>query len=257
MTKTADAFRTISEVADDLRVPQHVLRFWETKFAQIRPLKRAGNRRYYRPDEVDLLRAIRKLLHHDGYTIKGVQRILKEQGARAVADLARASQGAIVDGTADEADDAEPWVDEDGAEIAGPSSQRPAMPDRQDLSEPVRQRPVLSSRCRRRVEGRTTLLRLSRRSCRARQHEDHRGWPRSSHDSDRVTLNERRRRASAPHPAVSGDRSDASTTRDAHWATATTAPAATRDARGDSRNGSRSGATRATENRCCAPDAGR
>ena len=82
MEKSSDAFRTISEVADDLALPQHVLRFWETRFPHIRPLKRAGGRRYYRPADVILLRAIRQLLYDDGYTIKGVQRLLKEQGAR-------------------------------------------------------------------------------------------------------------------------------------------------------------------------------
>lgn len=82
MQKSADAFRTISEVAEDLDLPQHVLRFWESRFPQIRPLKRAGGRRYYRPADVDLLRSIRQLLYNEGYTIKGVQRLLKEQGAR-------------------------------------------------------------------------------------------------------------------------------------------------------------------------------
>ena len=76
--KSAAAFRTISEVADELDVPQHVLRFWETKFAQVRPLKRGGGRRYYRPEDVDLLRQIRDLLYTEGYTIKGVQRLLRE-----------------------------------------------------------------------------------------------------------------------------------------------------------------------------------
>ena len=87
--KSADAFRTISEVAEDLDVPQHVLRFWEGKFASIRPLKRGGGRRYYRPDDIDLLRGIRRLLHVDGYTIKGVQKVLRDQGARVVAELGR------------------------------------------------------------------------------------------------------------------------------------------------------------------------
>ena len=82
MIKSADAFRTISEVADDLELPQHVLRFWETRFPQIKPLKRAGGRRFYRPADVRLLTAIRQLLYGEGYTIKGVQRLLKEQGAR-------------------------------------------------------------------------------------------------------------------------------------------------------------------------------
>src|SRR4029079_10079017 len=87
--KSADAFRTISEVAIELDVPQHVLRFWESRFAQIRPVKRAGSRRYYRPDDVDLLRGIRSLLYSDGYTIKGVQKILREHGIRYVADVGR------------------------------------------------------------------------------------------------------------------------------------------------------------------------
>lgn len=82
--KAPDAFRTISEVAEDLDVPQHVLRFWESRFSQIRPMKRGGGRRYYRPDDVDLLRGIRHLLYGQGYTIRGVQRILREQGPRFV-----------------------------------------------------------------------------------------------------------------------------------------------------------------------------
>jgi DNA-binding transcriptional MerR regulator len=84
LEKAADAFRTISEVADDLDLPQHVLRFWESRFPQIRPMKRAGGRRYYRPDDVDLLRGIRHLLYGEGYTIRGVQRILREQGLKFV-----------------------------------------------------------------------------------------------------------------------------------------------------------------------------
>ncbi|MEN3950374.1 MerR family transcriptional regulator [Iodidimonas sp. SYSU 1G8] len=87
--KSPDAFRTISEVSDDLNVPQHVLRFWESKFTQIRPLKRGGRRRYYRPEDVLLLRGIRRLLYDDGYTIKGVQKVLKERGVRSVADGGR------------------------------------------------------------------------------------------------------------------------------------------------------------------------
>lgn len=85
MEKSAEAYRTISEVAQDLDLPQHVLRFWETRFIQIKPLKRGGGRRYYRPEDIDLLRAIRHLLYGEGYTIKGVQKILKEQGARTIA----------------------------------------------------------------------------------------------------------------------------------------------------------------------------
>ncbi len=83
--KSAAAFRTISEVSDELDVPQHVLRFWETKFAQVRPLKRGGGRRYYRPEDVDLLRQIRDLLYTDGYTIKGGQRLLRDSASRAPA----------------------------------------------------------------------------------------------------------------------------------------------------------------------------
>jgi len=76
--KSAEAFRTISEVSDDLEVPQHVLRFWETKFSQVRPMKRGGGRRYYRPEDIELLRRIRDLLYREGYTIKGVQKVLRE-----------------------------------------------------------------------------------------------------------------------------------------------------------------------------------
>ncbi len=88
-TKSPEAFRTISEVAVDLDVPQHVLRFWEGRFSQIKPVKRAGGRRYYRPEDVDLLRGIRALLYHDGFTIKGVQKILRDKGHRHVAELGR------------------------------------------------------------------------------------------------------------------------------------------------------------------------
>jgi DNA-binding transcriptional MerR regulator len=82
--KAPDAFRTISEVADDLDLPQHVLRFWESRFHEIKPMKRGGGRRYYRPDDIDLLRGIRHLLYGEGYTIRGVQRILREQGTKFV-----------------------------------------------------------------------------------------------------------------------------------------------------------------------------
>ena len=84
MDKAPEAFRTISEVAVELDVPKHVLRFWEGKFSQLRPLKRGGGRRYYRPEDLDLLRGIRQLLYGDGYTIKGVQRLLRENGVRYV-----------------------------------------------------------------------------------------------------------------------------------------------------------------------------
>ena len=92
MSKGPEAFRTISEAADELNVPQHVLRFWETKFAFIRPMKRAGGRRFYRPQDIAVLKGVRRLLHDEGYTIKGVQRLHREQG---VAHLVAAGQGEV------------------------------------------------------------------------------------------------------------------------------------------------------------------
>jgi len=88
VTKGPDAFRTISEASEDLGVPQHVLRFWETKFSFIRPMKRAGGRRFYRPQDLEVLRGVRGLLHDQGYTIKGVQRLHKEQGLRRLVSAA-------------------------------------------------------------------------------------------------------------------------------------------------------------------------
>ena len=82
--KSPQAFRTISEVSKDLSLPQHVLRFWETKFAQIKPIKRGGGRRYYRPEDIELLRGIKYLLYNDGYTIRGVQKVIKENGAKKI-----------------------------------------------------------------------------------------------------------------------------------------------------------------------------
>ncbi len=82
--KSPNAFRTISEVADGIGIPQHVLRFWESKFSQIKPMKRGGGRRYYRPEDVEIIEAIRRLLHDDGYTIKGAQKLLREHGVKAV-----------------------------------------------------------------------------------------------------------------------------------------------------------------------------
>src|SRR3569832_2244987 len=93
MDKSPDAFRTISEAADELDLPQHVLRFWETRFSTIKPLKRGGGRRYYRPEDVLLLKGIRHLLYDRGFTIKGVQKILKDQGVRHVAAIG--SGGAV------------------------------------------------------------------------------------------------------------------------------------------------------------------
>tara|TARA_A100001035_G_C27572264_1_gene403691 strand:+ start:249 stop:674 length:426 start_codon:yes stop_codon:yes gene_type:complete len=81
-SKSPEAFRTISEVSKDLSLPQHVLRFWETKFVQIKPIKRGGGRRYYRPEDVQLLKGIKALLYNDGYTIRGVQKVIKENGTK-------------------------------------------------------------------------------------------------------------------------------------------------------------------------------
>src|SRR5947209_18441270 len=108
--KAPDAFRIISEVAEDLKVPQHVLRFWESRFTQIKPMKRGGGRRYYRPDDIDLLRGIRHLLYGEGYTIRGVQRILRENGVSFVQNIWRAG-----------AEPAPPLLEED-AEDAGPGA---------------------------------------------------------------------------------------------------------------------------------------
>jgi DNA-binding transcriptional MerR regulator len=133
MDKSPDAFRTISEVADDLDVPQHVLRFWETRFNHIKPLKRGGGRRYYRPDDIDLLKGIRHLLYGEGYTIKGVQRILKGEGVRFVQALGRGEQTLAM---------LQPERDEGHLEVdpAAPESSLPEEDDfpvdtsRQDLS---------------------------------------------------------------------------------------------------------------------------
>ena len=100
MGKSADAFRTISEVADWLDTPAHVLRFWESKFSQVKPVKRAGGRRYYRPADMQLLGGIKKLLHDDGMTIKGVQKLLRDQGVKHVSDMAPALDDSLQDAAA-------------------------------------------------------------------------------------------------------------------------------------------------------------
>ena len=124
MDKAPDAFRTISEVADELDLPQHVLRFWETRFSQIKPMKRGGGRRYYRPDDVDLLRGIRHLLYGEGYTIRGVQRLLKDHGVRFVQTVwqAGAPQPAPAPGDLDEPEGGPPEAAslEGGPPEAGP-----------------------------------------------------------------------------------------------------------------------------------------
>jgi DNA-binding transcriptional MerR regulator len=146
--KAPDAFRTISEVADDLDLPQHVLRFWETRFPQIKPLKRGGGRRYYRPDDVLLLRGIRHLLYGEGYTIKGVQRILKESGVKAVQaawngeledeglPLPAASVAPSGDQFEDEADDAAPAgsFGDDDMPDAHPHGLAASQPDIEDIA---------------------------------------------------------------------------------------------------------------------------
>jgi DNA-binding transcriptional MerR regulator len=110
--KSPEAFRTISEAAEELDLPQHVLRFWETRFSTIKPLKRGGGRRYYRPEDVLLLKGIRHLLYEQGFTIKGVQRILKEQGARHVAAIAN---GGSIEDIPESVDIPEPVIDRDAA----------------------------------------------------------------------------------------------------------------------------------------------
>jgi len=122
MDKSPEAFRTISEVAEEMDLPQHVLRFWETRFPQIKPLKRGGGRRYYRPEDVDLLRAVKQLLYGEGYTIKGVQKLLREQGAASVARGLVGGEGAEATKAAAAAIDT-PAAARPAAE-AGPAAQR-------------------------------------------------------------------------------------------------------------------------------------
>ncbi len=127
MDKAPEAFRTISEVSDEIEVPQHVLRFWESRFSQIRPMKRGGGRRFYRPEDVDLLRGIRHLLYGEGYTIRGVQRILREQGVAFVQNVWRAG-----------VEPPPPEAEEDAAEddIDGPTPAGRAEPDLSSLAPP-------------------------------------------------------------------------------------------------------------------------
>jgi DNA-binding transcriptional MerR regulator len=106
--KAPNAFRTISEVADELHIPQHVLRFWETKFPQVKPLKRGGGRRYYRPDDIALLRRISDLLYIQGYTIKGVQRLLREGGGKLSDDIPPATAAERAEAAAEQADPPSP-----------------------------------------------------------------------------------------------------------------------------------------------------
>ena len=118
-SKSPEAFRTISEAADEIGVPQHVLRFWETKFSFIRPMKRAGGRRFYRPQDIQVLRGVRVLLHDEGYTIKGVQRLHKEQGLKRLAAAGEGfrAEGAIIEQFPMEFEEVapeQPYIDRDG-----------------------------------------------------------------------------------------------------------------------------------------------
>jgi DNA-binding transcriptional MerR regulator len=151
LNKAPDAFRTISEVAEDLDLPQHVLRFWESRFPHIKPLKRGGGRRYYRPDDIDLLRGIRRLLYSDGYTIRGVQRILREQGVRTVQLVGQGQDMPnLTSPPPDNASDGEDGHEVNGAaaplldrhpgdgtedESRGPSADAPALPQNGPIVE--------------------------------------------------------------------------------------------------------------------------
>lgn len=132
MEKSPDAFRTISEAAEELDLPQHVLRFWETRFSTIKPLKRGGGRRYYRPEDVLLLKGIRHLLYDQGFTIKGVQRILKDNGARYVMAIGQGGSVPELMPTAGDGEDdfediepIEPQLDTPARALAGPVHDEP------------------------------------------------------------------------------------------------------------------------------------
>ena len=125
MNKAPDAFRTISEVADDLDLPQHVLRFWESRFPQVRPMKRGGGRRYYRPEDIDLLRGIRHLLYGEGYTIRGVQRILREQGLRTVQSVGQGRAVTLPEPSREDTGEAEPEIEAGQTVLKFPSPRSP------------------------------------------------------------------------------------------------------------------------------------
>ncbi|WP_291844586.1 MerR family transcriptional regulator [Maricaulis sp.] len=127
--KSADAFRTISEAAEELAIPAHVLRFWESKFAQISPLKRAGGRRFYRPQDLQLLRGVKRLLYEDGYTIKGARKYFKDHGIAAVMEMGDPAAGAPRDPLAIDAADLEHPV------AAKPSRPRPADGPQRQLDD--------------------------------------------------------------------------------------------------------------------------
>ncbi|HVY20231.1 MAG TPA: MerR family transcriptional regulator [Bauldia sp.] len=136
-SKGPQAFRTISEVAQELDLPQHVLRFWETRFTQIRPMKRGGGRRYYRPDDIDLLRGIRTLLYGEGYTIRGVQRILREQGPRFVIGAGRGDMSGVFAPSEEDADDDATIVQLEGDEDVADEMEVEEVGEDDDRVEPA------------------------------------------------------------------------------------------------------------------------
>jgi DNA-binding transcriptional MerR regulator len=137
--KAPDAFRTISEVAEELDVPQHVLRFWESRFREIKPMKRGGGRRYYRPDDLDLLRGIRHLLYGEGYTIRGVQRLLREQGVRFVQNVWQPGAPQPVHRPVEEDEPPEQEAAEERTEPVTPPLRAPVDDVRAHRSEPALQ----------------------------------------------------------------------------------------------------------------------
>jgi DNA-binding transcriptional MerR regulator len=162
--KAPDAFRTISEVAEELELPQHVLRFWETRFTQIKPMKRGGGRRYYRPEDVDLLRGVRLLLYGEGFTIRGVQRLLKDKGVGFIVAVGQTGSVQTVT-TADDRDDEEdaapprpqqrrePIIEAPEVLAPTPPSPAAAMPGQQPAPVPPPPRPALAEGKRRHIEA--------------------------------------------------------------------------------------------------------
>ena len=161
MDKAPDAFRTISEVAEEINVPQHVLRFWESRFAQIQPLKRGGGRRYYRPDDINLLRGVRHLLYGEGYTIRGVQRILREQGLAFVQNVWRAGAEPPppeLEETSASAVESQAAEEEGAASGFAPANAQPAARREPTITplpavEPVPRRLVASAEGRRKLQA--------------------------------------------------------------------------------------------------------
>jgi DNA-binding transcriptional MerR regulator len=148
LDKAPEAFRTISEVADEIDVPQHVLRFWESRFAQIRPMKRGGGRRFYRPEDVDLLRGVRHLLYGEGYTIRGVQRILREQGVAFVQDVWRAGAAQPpAQSDEDRVEGGDEAHDTEAVQAARSLFAAPATRERpEEARAPVRREPTFAAR---------------------------------------------------------------------------------------------------------------